>query len=36
MVEVFGDSGKHARFAVSTGALPRNVSVEIDGVFELN
>ena len=36
MVEVFGDSGKHARFAVSAGALPRNVSVEIDGVFELN
>ena len=36
MVEVFGDSGKHARFAVSAGALPRNVSVETDGVFELN
>lgn len=36
MVEVFGDSGKHARFAVSAGALPRNVSVEIDGIFELN
>jgi enamine deaminase RidA (YjgF/YER057c/UK114 family) len=36
MVEVFGDSGKHARFAVSAGALPRNISVEIDGVFELN
>lgn len=36
MVEVFGDSGKHARFAVSAGALPRNVSVEVDGIFELN
>lgn len=35
MVEVFGDSGKHARFAVSAGALPRNVAVEIDGIFEL-
>jgi len=36
MVEVFGDRGKHARFAVSAGALPRNVSVEVDGIFELN
>lgn len=36
MVEVFGDSGKHARFAVSAGALPRNVAVEVDGIFELN
>ncbi len=35
MVEVFGDSGKHARFAVSAGALPRNVAVEVDGIFEL-
>ncbi len=35
MVEVFGDRGKHARFAVSAGALPRNVSVEVDGIFEL-
>lgn len=35
MVEVFGDMGKHARFAVSAGALPRNVGVEVDGIFEL-
>ncbi len=35
MVEVFGDAGRHARFAVSAGALPRNVAVEVDGVFEL-
>lgn len=35
MVDVFGDAGKHARFAVSAGALPRNVAVEVDGVFEL-
>jgi len=35
MVEVFGDNGRHARAAVSAGALPRNVAVEIDGVFEL-
>ena len=35
MVEVFGDAGRHARFAVSAGALPRNGAVEVDGVFEL-
>ena len=36
MVEVFGDAGRHARFAVSAGALPRNVAVEVDGVFEIS
>lgn len=35
MVDVFGDNGKHARFAVSAGDLPRGVAVEIDGIFEL-
>ena len=35
MVEVFGDSGRHARFAVGAGSLPRNVAVEADGIFEL-
>jgi len=35
MVEVFGDKGKHARFAVGTNALPRGVAVEVDAVFEL-
>ncbi len=36
MVEVFGEAGKHARFALSAGALPRNVAVEVDGIFELS
>lgn len=35
MVEVFGDAGRHARFAVGTNALPRGVAVEVDGIFEL-
>jgi enamine deaminase RidA (YjgF/YER057c/UK114 family) len=35
MVEVFGESGKHARFAVGVNALPRNAAVEIDAIFEL-
>ncbi|MDG2286848.1 MAG: RidA family protein [Alphaproteobacteria bacterium] len=35
MVEVFGDAGRHARFAVGTNALPRGVAVEVEGIFEL-
>ncbi len=33
---VFGDSGMHARAAVSTNSLPLGVSVEVDAIFELN
>jgi enamine deaminase RidA (YjgF/YER057c/UK114 family) len=32
LVEVFGDLGKPARSAVGMGSLPRNISVEIEGV----
>ena len=35
MVELLGDIGRHARSAVSAGALPLGVAVEIDGVFEV-
>lgn len=35
MVEVFGEKGKHARAAVGTNALPRNVSVEIDALVDI-
>ncbi|MEP3890629.1 MAG: RidA family protein [Hellea sp.] len=35
MVEVFGDIGKHARFAVGSPSLPRDAAVEIDAVFEI-
>jgi len=35
MVEVFGDKGKHARAAVGAPTLPLGVSVEIDGIFEI-
>ena len=31
----FGENGKHARFAVGTNSLPRNVPVEVDAIFEL-
>ncbi len=35
MVEVFADKGKHARAAVSAGALPSGVAVEVDAVVEV-
>ena len=35
IVNIFGDKGKHARFAVGVAALPLNVPVEIDGIFEI-
>ena len=34
MVEIFGEAGRHARFAVGTNSLPRNIAVEVDAVFE--
>lgn len=34
-VEIFGDVGLHARAAVGTSSLPRNVAVEIEAVFEV-
>ncbi len=34
MVEVFGDKGRHSRFAMGAGSLPLGVSVEIDAVIE--
>lgn len=36
MVEIFGEAGKHARFAVGVGSLPRGAAVEVDAVFEIN
>jgi len=35
MVDVFGDKGRHARFAVGAPSLPFNVAVEIDAIVEL-
>jgi len=35
MVDVFGERGRHARFAVGTNQLPFNVPVEVDAVFEV-
>lgn len=35
MVEILGDAGKHARFAVGAPCLPLGVAVEIEAIFEL-
>lgn len=35
MVEIFGDAGRHARAAVGVNALPFDVAVEIDAIFEV-
>jgi enamine deaminase RidA (YjgF/YER057c/UK114 family) len=33
-VEVFGDAGRHTRMAVGVAALPYDVAVEVEAVFE--
>lgn len=35
MVELFGENGKHARFAVGVSELPFGVAVEVDATFEV-
>jgi enamine deaminase RidA (YjgF/YER057c/UK114 family) len=35
LVEIFGERGKHARAAVGMASLPRNISVEIEMVVEI-
>lgn len=34
-VEVFGDAGRHTRMAVGVSALPYDVAVEVEAVFEI-
>ena len=36
IASIFGDSGMHARAAISTNSLPLGVAVEVDAIFELN
>ena len=35
LVKVFGERGKHTRFAVGSNSLPVNISVEIDALIKL-
>ena len=34
-VQIFGESGRHARMAVGVSALPYDVGVEVEAVFEV-
>ena len=35
LVKIFGDKGKHARFAVGSNSLPMNISVEIEAIIKI-
>jgi len=35
-VEVFGEAGRHTRMAVGVSALPYDVAVEVEGLFEVS
>ena len=35
LVKIFGDQGRHARFAVGSNTLPMNISVEIDAIIKI-
>ncbi|MBM3486751.1 MAG: RidA family protein [Alphaproteobacteria bacterium] len=35
LVSIFGDAGKHARFALAVASLPQGAAVEVDAVFEI-
>ena len=35
IVKIFGEQGKHARFAVGSNSLPMNISVEIEAIIKL-
>ena len=35
LVNIFGDQGKHTRFAVGSNSLPMNISVEIDAIIKI-
>ena len=35
LVSIFGDQGKHTRFAVGSNSLPMNIAVEIDAIIKI-
>jgi enamine deaminase RidA (YjgF/YER057c/UK114 family) len=35
MIEIFGNSGKHARTALGTNSLPLNMAVEVEMIVEV-
>ena len=35
LVNIFGEKGRHTRFAVGSNSLPMNISVEIDAIIKI-
>ena len=35
LVNIFGEQGKHTRFAVGSNSLPMNIAVEIDAIIKI-
>ena len=35
LVQIFGDQGKHTRFAVGSNSLPMNIAVEVDAIIKI-
>lgn len=35
LVDIFGEKGQHTRSAIGTNELPGNLTVEIEGIFEI-
>jgi len=35
MVQVFADTGRHARSAVGVGSLPENITVEVEAILAI-
>jgi len=35
LVKIFGDKGRHSRFAVGSNSLPMNISVEIEAIIKI-
>ena len=35
LVKIFGDQGRHTRFAVGSNSLPMNIAVEIDAIIKI-
>ena len=35
LVKIFGDQGRHTRFAVGSNSLPLDISVEIDAIIKI-
>ena len=35
LIKIFGEQGKHSRFAVGSNSLPLNISVEIEAIVKI-